>query len=269
MQKGNYATLILSIIRRTFVPMHKTIEIRTTQNVTIEYELAGLRERALAWLLDSFLLVVAYFMLFTVLTTIFGSGWLNDGGWVRVIVFLPFLLLFGYHTLFEIMNGGQSLGKKAMAIKVVRLDGKDPEWGDVVLRVLLQLVDSVFSSGVIGALLIKTTPKSQRLGDMAANTTVIKIGNARFQFSLGDILRISSLDNYQPVFPQVRTLAERDMIFIKNTISRYQEYPNNAHHEVVEDLVTHLMPILNIEQRPLNRIEFLKTLLRDYIVLTR
>ena len=248
--------------------MHKTIQIRTTQNVTIEYELAGLRERALACLLDSFLLVVVYFVLFTVLTTIFGGGWLDDGGW-RVVIFLPFLLLFLYHALFEIMNGGQSLGKKAMAIKVVRLDGKDPEWGDVILRVLLQLVDSVFSSGVIGALLIKTTPKSQRLGDMAANTTVIKIGNARFQFTLADILSISSLDNYQPVFPQVRNLAERDMIFIKNTISRYQQYPNNAHYEVVEDLVTHLMPILDIEQRPLNRMEFLKTLLRDYIVLTR
>lgn len=249
--------------------MQKTIDITTTQNVTIEYELAGLRDRALAWLLDSFLLVMAYFMIFTILTTVFGSGWLDDGGWVRVVIFMPFLILFLYHSLFEIMNGGQTLGKKAMAIKVVRLDGKDPEWGDVVLRVLLQLVDSIFSSGVIGALLIKTTPKSQRLGDMAANTTVIKIGNARYQFSLADILSISSLDNYQPVFPQVRNLAERDMIFIKNTISRYQQYPNQAHQIVVEDLVSHLMPILNIEQRPLNRMEFLKTLLRDYVVLTR
>jgi len=138
-----------------------------------------------------------------------------------------------------------------------------------VLRALLQLVDCVFSSGVIGALLIKTTPKSQRLGDMAANTTVIKIGNTRFQFSLHDILSIASLDNYQPTFPQVRKLSEQDMIFIKNAISRYQQYPNNAHHNVVEDLVTHLLPILDIETRPLNRVEFLKTLLRDYIVLTR
>ncbi len=249
--------------------MQKTIEIRTTQNVTIEYELAGLRERALAFMLDAFLLMAAYFVLFTILTIVFSTGWLEDGGWVRVFVFLPFLLFFLYNILFEITNGGQTIGKRAMGIKVVRLDGKDPEWGDVVLRALLQLVDSVFSSGVVGALLVKTTPKSQRLGDMAANTTVIKIGNTRFQFTLHDILSISSLDNYQPQFPQVRNLAERDMIFIKNTISRYQQYPNDAHHNVVEDLVTHLMPILDIDKRPLNRIEFLKTLLRDYIVLTR
>ena len=249
--------------------MQKTIDIRTTQNVTIEYELAGLRERALAFLLDCFLLMAGYFVLFTMLTIIFSTSWLDDGGWIRVVVFLPFLIFFLYNILFEIMNGGQTIGKKAMGIKVVRLDGKDPEWGDVILRAILQLVDSMFSSGVIGALLVKTTPKSQRLGDMAANTTVIKIGNTRFQFTLLDILSISSLDNYLPMFPQVRNLAERDMIFIKNAISRYQQYPNAAHHHVVEDLVTHLMPILDIDKRPLNRIEFLKTLLRDYIVLTR
>ena len=59
---------------------------------------------------------------------------------------------------------------------------------------------------------------------MAANTTIIKVGNTRFQFSLQDILGISSLDNYQPTYPQVRSLSERDMIFIKNTISRYSTF---------------------------------------------
>ncbi len=249
--------------------MQKTIDIRTTQNVTIEYELAGLRDRALAFLLDGFLLLIAYLLLFTIFSLIIANLGMDSGMWMRLLMLMPFVIFFAYHILMEIMNGGQTVGKKAMGIKVVRLDGKDPEWSDVVLRVILQLVDSVFSLGVIGTLMIKTTPKSQRLGDMAANTTVIKIGSTRFQFSLQDILSISTLENYQPLFPQVRNLSERDMIFIKNTISRYQQYPNDAHHNVVEDLVSHLMPILDIDKRPPNRIEFLKTLLRDYIVLTR
>jgi len=84
-----------------------------------------------------------------------------------------------------------------------------------------------------------------------------------------DILNISSIERYQPVFPQVRKLHEHDMIFIKTVLTRWQRYPNRAHEEVVEDLVTHLMPLLEIEQRPNDRVEFLKTLLRDYIVLTR
>lgn len=249
--------------------MQKSIEITTTQNVTIEYELARLRERGLAWLLDWLLVLFGYYILFQVVLAISGGSSLEDRGWLVILVLLPFLIYFLYNAFFEIWNIGQTPGKMVLGIKVVRLDGKDPEWSDVVLRAVMHLVDSMFSFSVIGALLIKTTGKSQRLGDMAANTTVIKIRNAQFQFRLQDILSISTLENYQPTYPQVRNLGERDMIFIKNVLARLQRFPNQAHEEVVEDLVTHLMPLLGIQQRPLQRVEFLKTLLRDYIVLTR
>ncbi len=249
--------------------MEKTIEITTTQNVTIEYELASLRERALAWLLDFVIVVIGYVLFYQLLNAI-------TFGWVAVFLdesvllfFLPLLTFFLYHIFSEIWNGGQTPGKKVMNIRVVRLDGKDPEWSDVVLRSLLQLVDSLFSAGVIGALLIKTTGKSQRFGDMAANTTVLKMYGAQMTFRLEDILRINSLENYQPVYPQVRNLSARDMLFIKNVLNRQRAYGNAAHNRVVEELVTRLTALLNIEQHPANRIAFLQTLLRDYIVLTR
>lgn len=245
--------------------MNKSIEITTTQNVTIEYELAPLRERILAWLLDFVIVIVGYVLLYQIINLVFGG--ISDGAIAAFL--LPLLLYFLYNIFFEIWNGGQTPGKRVLNTKVVRLDGKDPEWSDVVLRALLQLVDSLFSAGVVGVLLIKTTDKSQRFGDMAANTTVIRLFGSHFSYRLEDILSISSLDNYKPVFPQVRRLSERDMIFIKNVLSRRQTYINQAHEEVMEDLVTHLMPLLDIEQRPANRPEFLKTLLRDYIVLTR
>lgn len=249
--------------------MQKSIEITTTQNVTIEYELAPLRERIIGWLLDSLIVMVGWFVIFMLLRAVGGEAMFENMGWMMLVGLLPFLLFFFYNILFEILNIGQTPGKMAMSTKVVRLDGKDPEWSDVTLRALLHLVDSIFSFGVIGAMLVKTTAKAQRLGDMAANTTVIKIQGARYSFRLADILNIASLENYQPVYPQVRRLNERDMIFIKTAITRYQRHPNQAHLEVIEDLTSHLMPLLEIDTRPLNRIDFLKTLLRDYIVLTR
>jgi len=246
--------------------MLKTIEIRTTQNVTIEYELAGLRERALAWMLDTSIIVFGYYLLVILILSLFG----DIGNWWGVFLgILSFLLYFLYHIFFEILRRGQSPGKMALGIKVVRLDGKDPEWSDVTLRALLQLVDSIFCLGLVGGLLIKTSAKAQRLGDMAANTTLIKLQSSGQTFRLADILSISSLQNYQPVYPQVRNLSERDMIFVKNALTRLNTYPNPAHEDLVEDLVTKLMPLLQVQQRPLNRIEFLKTLLKDYIVMTR
>lgn len=247
----------------------KSIEITTTQNVTIEYELAGMRERVLAYLLDWLILLLSYYALILLLRLLFGNV-LFEGISSLVLVWLsPLGVFFLYHILFEIWNGGQTPGKRTMHIKVVRLDGKDPEWGDVVLRALLHLVDSLTSAGVIGLLLIKTTGKSQRLGDMAAHTTVIRLFSSQFQFKLDDILRISSLDTYQPVHPEVRNLSERDMIFIKNALTRYHLYPNAAHYNVVVDLSKHVAPLVHRSNYGSDPVEFLKTLLRDYIVLTR
>lgn len=247
--------------------MQKTIEIRTTQNVTIEYELAGLRERFLAWMLDTAIVGFGYYLVIILIALVFEG--LGDMWWGIFIGISLFLAYFLYHILFEILRRGQSPGKVALGCKVVRLDGKDPEWSDVTLRALLQLVDSIFCLGLVGSLLIKTTAKAQRLGDMAANTTVIKLQSAAYSFRLSDILSISTLDNYQPVYPEVRNLSERDMIYVKNVLTRYTTYPNQAHEALIEDLVSHLMPLVGMEQRPFNRIEFLKTLLKDYIVLTR
>lgn len=249
--------------------MQKSIDITTTQNVTIEYELARLRERALALVLDWVIILVGYVVLIQLIRAVVPSAFLSNMAWEVLLFLMPIVSFFLYNILFDLLNTGQTPGKLAMGLKVVRLDGKEPEWPDVVLRALLHLVDSMFSFGLIGVVLIKTTDKSQRFGDMAAHTSVIRIQSSRYLFRLEDILTISTLDNYQPVYPQVVNLNESDMLFIKNAVTRYQEYGNRAHEELLEDLVTHLMPLLDVRIRPMNRIDFLKTLLRDYVVLTR
>lgn len=245
--------------------MPKTIEINTTQNVVIDYELASLRERIIAFFLDLLAVSLGSFLLVTLLGRLFGSG----GMMGMFIGSLPLLFFFLYHFLLEILNSGQSIGKLILGLKVVRLDGREPKWGDALLRSFFHIIDSIFSLGFVGSLLIKSNPNSQRYGDMAANTTVIKIQASTLIIGLSDVLSIISLDNYQPSFPQVQTLSENDMLQIQSAISRYQTLANQAHHELIEDLVTHLMELLSITERPKNSIGFLKTLLKDYIVLTR
>jgi len=173
-----------------------------------------------------------------------------------------------YHFLFELLTHGQSLGKWALGIQVVRLDGEIPVPGDYLLRALFLFVDLITTAGILGALLISSTPKRQRVGDLTAGTSVIKMRTTD-RFDLTDIQRISSLDNYQPIYAEVRQFSEQDMLLIKNAIARWQRYPNAAHEEALHTLAQKLANLLDVPLPKGNPIEFMKTLIRDYIVLTR
>jgi uncharacterized RDD family membrane protein YckC len=239
------------------------IDIITAQHVSIEYELASLRDRGLAMLLD--LLIMLALFLFLLL------------GAARLSIPLQSLLredailiciLFGYPLLSEVLANGQSLGKKALHIQVVRLDGKPPELTDYLLRTVFLLTDLVLSAGILAALFINATEKRQRLGDLTANTAVIRL-RQRNPLQLDDILRIESVDHYQPHYPEVKYLSEQDMLLVKSIVTRFAKYPNQAHLDAANQASQHIADALNLKTLPDNKIEFLKTILRDYIVLTR
>ena len=149
------------------------------------------------------------------------------------------------------------------------MDGEEPAPADYLLRAVFYFVDLLATAGILGGLLIASSPKRQRLGDMTAGTSVIKMTSSN-RFGLGDILRISSLEDYEPRYPEVRQFSEDDMLLIKNTIARYQRYPNEANPNILHDLAIQLGLQLNApREETRNAAEFLKNLIRDYIVLTR
>src|SRR5690606_21050190 len=88
------------------------------------------------------------------------------------IVTVPFLL---YHPLFEILMNGQSPGKRQMKIKVVSLDGSSPTIGGYLMRWLFRLVEVFMLRGAVAMVTIAANGKGQRLGDIAAGTTVVKL----------------------------------------------------------------------------------------------
>lgn len=247
----------------------QTIDIRTTQNVTIEYELASLRERILAFFIDAIIVAAVYLLLILLLILAFGNGVVESNmALMAIIAIFPTAGFIGYQLLSEMIADGQSWGKKSLGIKVVRLDGKEPSLTDYLLRAVFHLVDTLFSAGVMAALLISSSSKNQRLGDITANTTVIKIRSSQ-RFRLEDILKINTMEDYQPIYPAVKQLSEEDMLLVKNVITRYRTFGNLAHAEAVNDLTHKMCAILDINETPRDKIGFLKTLIKDYIVLTR
>lgn len=247
----------------------QTIDITTTQNVTIEYELASLRERFLAFFIDLLIVGAIYVVFIIIFMAILGEDSLDSGHTSRFFAqLLPIGLMIIYQLISEVLGNGQSWGKRALGLKVVRLDGKEPSMSDYLLRAVFHMIDTILSMGIIAALLISSSNKRQRMGDMTANTTVIRV-KFSLRFRLEDILKINSIADYEPKYPQVRQLSEQDMLQIKTLISRHLRYRNAAHSSVLNELVNNLKEQLSIEEQITDKIEFLKTLIRDYIVLTR
>lgn len=87
---------------------------------------------------------------------------------IKFIAFIYFVLLEGP------VGKGQTLGKKAMGIKVTAENGEIPTYGQSVIRNILRIVDMLPALYLVGAILIFLTKKDQRLGDLAANTQVVK-----------------------------------------------------------------------------------------------
>lgn len=242
------------------------IDIRTTQNVTIEYELAPLRDRFFAFFIDLIVYYIAYFIFWMAVLSII-APFVDQWGITFVSMTMVVGLIF-YHFFFELLARGRSLGKMAMNTRVVRMDGKEPGLGEHLMRSIFLILDFFLSIGVLGGVLIGSTYSSQRLGDLAANTVVIRM-KSQLHFQLKDILNIQSLENYEPQFPAVRQMSEKDMLLVKNVLNRHQNWQNPAHADAIRSTVSVICQRLGIEEPAGNKIEFLKTLIRDYIVLTR
>jgi uncharacterized RDD family membrane protein YckC len=236
----------------------RKINITTTQNVTIEYELATVYERSVSTAIDTAIIYIGSLILYAILT-IFTSS-LN-------YLFISTPAAFLYHLLFETLNHGQTPGKKVNKIRVVKINGERPGFFDFMMRTVFRFMDITATLGTLALVTISSTEKGQRLGDFLANTTVVKLSNVS-QFSLQRILSMEKLKDYTPRYPGVIKFTEEEMLLIKETLDRYATYPNDGHGDARNKLVHKIEEQLGIVA-PLDKNFFLSTLIKDYVSLTR
>lgn len=240
----------------------KSIEIHTSHNVMIEYELANLGQRLGALVID--IVILFFYWMIVFLATI--EGRLDDGEAVMALIMM--IPAFTYSLWTEFLFGGQTVGKMALGIRVVNIDGQTATLGNYFMRWSMKLVDLWMSAGGLGAIFITSSFRSQRTGDLVAGTTVIK-NRPTNSYSINDILKIKSKNEHQPQYLNVIQFTDEDMILIKSALTRLNRYPNKAHKEMVKKLFHKCVEKLNLEEPPKDKIKFLNALLQDYIVLTR
>lgn len=220
----------------------------------LEFEIASVGDRLLAALID---LVIKFSYLILMLYVMIWSGLLGD--YYHKYVFLIVIVLAApyafYDLLFELLWNGQSIGKRVFNIKVVKTDGSQPGLGEYFLRWLLRLVEIGIGSGLIAFISIVVSKKGQRLGDLAAGTTLIKLVKRE---KITDTILEQVEEEYEPTFPQVQKLSDRDANIIKQTLSKSRTNP-----ETIRLLAEKIEEVLEIETE-LSPITFLNLVLKDF-----
>jgi uncharacterized RDD family membrane protein YckC len=237
------------------------LSIATTQNVTINFQAASVGQRMAASSLD-LLIKIAYII--TIGTVFF--WWLGVGDmldamdtWSRIAVLIFFFFpVMIYSVTLESIFEGQTIGKKLIKIKVVKIDGYQGGFGDYLIRWLFRIIENNIMGGLIGLIAMATNKKVQRMGDMAAGTAVITLKN---NINISNTILEEIGDAYKPIYPLVIKLSDNDMRIIKDTFLIAEKSDDM---ETILKLAKKIETVTGIKNQSGNSIDFIKTILKDY-----
>ncbi len=155
-----------------------TITILTPENIEIKYRLAGVGSRlaaaAIDFLVQALMLAVlfALYLLFLV--------WLSQSKEaisvayedvsVALMFIVSFLIIFGYYIIVELLMNGQTLGKRMLGLRTIRVNGQPIGFVHSLVRTILKIFVDIFGIGVIMMFFNK---QYRRIGDYAASTIVV------------------------------------------------------------------------------------------------
>jgi uncharacterized RDD family membrane protein YckC len=228
------------------------VKLDTGFNIEVEFPIAPFHRRLFAWLIDLMVLLAYLWITDIILSRTVGRNW-DERGWRVVLYTLPYLL---YHLVMEVSLNGQSIGKKAMSIKVITLEGGQPSLSQYLIRWMFRIIDiGLFFIPAFFSVILSS--RSQRVGDMVAGTIII---DTKASTSWEDTIFTEVETSYQPRYKQVMQLSDRDINTLKSIIETVRKKND---YELAFRISERIQSKLNIQsnQEPF---EFLQTLLKDY-----
>ena len=237
------------------------LSITTTQNVNINFNTANVGERVVAYMLDMVVIAAYYFVVYYIIGNLLDvTRMINTlDQWTIIaingVISLPVLL---YTLLLETFFEGQTIGKRIMKIKVIKIDGYQAGFGDYLIRWLFRIVEVTGIMGLIGLIAMNMSKKTQRIGDMAAGTAVISLKN---DITINHTILRDIGSNYVPVYPLVIKLSDNDVRIIKET---YDTSYQTADFDMILKLQHKIEAVTGIKSTSLNATAFVDTVLKDY-----
>jgi uncharacterized RDD family membrane protein YckC len=229
------------------------LQINTTQNVKIKFTAARVGERLVAFIIDT-AIKIGYLLVLNKVFGVFED--MDQWSQIGINTVLSFPVMF-YTLALETFLDGQTIGKKTLKIRVVKIDGFQATFSDYVVRWFFRIVD-VWLFG-IGFFVIVFSKKLQRLGDMAAGTGVISL---RDKVNINHTILEQLNTNYKPTYPNVIKLSDNDARIIKDTYTRAKAAKDYSTLIKLRNKLIEVVGIKEVKQG--SDIEFIDVILKDY-----
>ncbi|WP_448532702.1 RDD family protein [Parathermosynechococcus lividus] len=243
----------------------RRVTLRTPESIELDFALAGIGSRALAWLIDQvilysalvlFSLLAAYIYIYAVYPWLIevapNSGQRVEAWSLGLYVLVMFALYNGYYIVFESYWQGQTPGKRYAEIRVVQENGRPIGIKEATLRSLLQSIDVAFFG--IGALLIALTRSEKRLGDMVAGTLVIQDEQATRLAPLAPAVNTETTAWVAPLRHTARWehMTPEHYLMLRNFLNTRDQLSPVGRYQAARELRQHLEPLLLPSEDPLS-----------------
>lgn len=229
------------------------LQINTTQNVKISFTAAGAGERLLAFIIDM-AIKIGYLMVLASSFGVFDN--MDEWSQIAVNTVLSFPVMF-YTLGLEALFNGQTLGKRIMKIRVVKIDGYQATFSDYVVRWFFRIVD-IYVLG-LGFFVMSMNKKTQRIGDMAAGTAVIVLKD---QVNISHTILENLTEDYKPSYPSVIKLSDNDARIIKETFNTSRLANDYKTLIRLREKIMEVTGIKEVKQKTDK--EFIGVILKDY-----
>lgn len=261
------------------------IKVPTSFNIDVEFEIPEFYKRLLALIIDIviqyFYLLLARWVYYAIVSSYndYNRDTIYDLNAIGLLFFSPLLV---YHLVLEILMNGQSVGKKIMGIRVVNENGGRPAISQFIIRWMLRdiwffflfiiglytvygssktegvfLIVLVLAYFVTEIVLVVSSKKGQRLGDILAKTILI---STRAKADIEETVFQEVEDSYIPAFPQIMQLSDKDINSIKSILQTAKKKGDFQLAAVAADKIKNH---LNIRDN-MSPFDFLEIVLKDY-----
>lgn len=209
--------------------MQNDLAVLSPEKTIITYRLSGVGSRILAQLLDLMIIFAFDYVALNIIVIFVG---IFDSLLAQVITGFVFIAgIFLYFILFEGLWNGQTLGKKAVGIRVRMANGLPITMGAAMGRNLLRPADMFY---LVGVLAMFCTPRSQRLGDLVANTMVTHDRRAMPFFSPAP--HVAGIHPLEAQIGDLRGMTIEEYNALRRFADRFPELPTQIQNKLVREV---------------------------------